>query len=186
MKYFVVPDLIDNSKFEIIGAQGFIPQDVICLAPLMPDGSTCTDATIIDLIISETEAFGLTSVETTAVVNLDKISAKNASEASAKLAEAPRSAIRRAVAFGNQLVEDFSVENVVLGITVDMMTGPVLTKMSPVSDALRSGSLHEAISRLKSIPAQDKDVKYITDVRLLDAVNKIETFLGVPLSQTLV
>lgn len=93
--------------------------------------------------------------------------------------------IRAARTFGNQMVEDFSVDNVLLGITQDGMTGEVLNKMSQVIVALQSGSLYEAMDRIKAIPEEDKDVKYITDDRLLDALNKIEMYLGLNVSLSL-
>lgn len=96
-----------------------------------------------------------------------------------------RSALRAAMSEGNQIVEDFTAENIVLGITADNMTGAVLDAMAPVMEALRSGSLYEAITRAKAVPAESKDDKYVTDSRLLAAVNRIETYLDIPLSETL-
>lgn len=107
----------------------------------------------------------------------------------AKDAEAPRlmaeAAVRSARALGNKMVEDFSVENVMLGITQDGMTGEVLDKMQGVIVALQSGSLYEAMDRMKAIPELDKDAKYVTDARLLAAVNQIEEHLGMVISQSL-
>jgi len=113
--------------------------------------------------------------------------ATKASEVDAADADAAvRGALRSAMALGNQIIEDFAAENIVLGITADGMTGDVLTAMAPVMDALRTGSLHEAIARAKAIPAEDKDVKYVTDARLLEAVNRMEEHLGIdPISATL-
>jgi hypothetical protein len=95
------------------------------------------------------------------------------------------SLLRAAKSFGNQLAEEFTVENMALGITQDDMAGEVLDKMASVLLALQSGSLHEAIKRIKEIPVELKDEKYITDTRLLEAVNKIEAYLGLELSQEL-
>jgi hypothetical protein len=96
-----------------------------------------------------------------------------------------RSMVRAAIAFGNNLIEEFIMENIVLGITQDGMSATVLNVMAPASEALRFGSLYVAIERLKAIPAESKDAKYVTDARLLQAVNKIEQYLNVPLSETL-
>ena len=110
---------------------------------------------------------------------------KKAADVQAAQAEALRQIIIGAEAFGKKLSQDFKIENVVLGITQDGMTGTVLDKMSRVMAALDSGSLHEAISRIKAIPEADKDAKYITDARLLEAANKLEAYLGLPLSTEL-
>lgn len=98
---------------------------------------------------------------------------------------AVRGALKAAMALGNQIIEDFAAENIVMGITVDGMTGQVLNVMGPMMDALRTGSLHEAISRAKAIAPEDKDPKYITDARLLQAVNRMEEHLQIPLSDNL-
>jgi len=76
-----------------------------------------------------------------------------------------RAVVRAAIAFGNAIIEEFTVENIMLGITQDNMTETVLDIMAPASEALRSGSLYAAITRIKAIPAESKDAKYITDVR---------------------
>lgn len=96
-----------------------------------------------------------------------------------------RSAISRAMAFGNTLITEFAADNVMLGITVDGMTGAVLDKMASVAAAATTGSLYEAIARIKAIPEEDKDAKYITDARLLELCNKVETYLNIPLSESL-
>jgi len=58
----------------------------------------------------------------------------------------------------------------------------VLDRMQSVMIAAQSGSLYEMIVRLRAIPAESKDAKYITDARILACINKIETYLGLPLS----
>lgn len=110
-----------------------------------------------------------------------------AAEVDAQDADAAvRGALKSAMALGNQIIEDFAAENITMGITADGMTGTVLTVMAPVMDALRTGSLHEAIARAKAIDPADKDAKYVTDARLLAAVNRMEEHLGItPLSTTL-
>lgn len=123
------------------------------------------------------------------LVNGAPVLQENAALKSAKAAAAPLKAAKAAVAsamsFGSALVEDFAAENVLLGITADGMTGAVLDNMASVMNALKSGSLYEAIVRIKAMPAESKDAKYITDSRLLEAVNKLEAFLGLPLSSSL-
>ena len=89
-------------------------------------------------------------------------------------------AISTAMAFGQSLVTEFAVENVMLGITQDGKTGEVLDKMAPVMTAVQSGSLYEAIARAKAI--DDFDSKYVTHDRLYAFINKIEAYLGLQLS----
>jgi hypothetical protein len=96
-----------------------------------------------------------------------------------------RSSIERAIAFGHEIVSEFAAENVLLGITVEGKTGEVLTKLASVQLAVQAGSLHEAISRIRAIPETDYDTKYITASRLLTFVNRIEAYLGLPLSTEL-
>lgn len=87
--------------------------------------------------------------------------------------------------FGDSLMNEFTVENVLLGITTDAMTGTVRKNMVEVISALQTGSLRDAIIEARAVPLASKDVKYITDARLLSFVNKIETHLGIALSATL-
>lgn len=93
--------------------------------------------------------------------------------------------LSNAMNFGSQLMKDFTKENIVLGITQDGMTGTVRKNMIEVISALQTGSLYDAIAEAKAIPVEAKDAKYITDVRLLAFVNKIEQYLGIALSTTL-
>lgn len=86
--------------------------------------------------------------------------------------------------FGQALMVSFAAENVLLGITYDGQTGVVLNKLVDVKNALTSGSLYEAITRIRTIDPADYDVKYITEARLLIFINKIETYLGIPLSES--
>jgi hypothetical protein len=41
------------------------------------------------------------------------------------------------------------------------------------------------MSRIKTVPAESKDAKYVTDARLLEALNRIEEHLGLPLSDNI-
>lgn len=96
-----------------------------------------------------------------------------------------RSAVTNAMAFGSKLMEDFIVENAKMGITQDNMSEAVLDALAPVEAALRTGTLHVALKRLKTIPVELKDPKYITNERLLAFINRLEEYLGLPLSVTL-
>jgi hypothetical protein len=104
---------------------------------------------------------------------------------SPSLTDIVKQSINNAMVFGQSLLLDFSTENVLMGITQEGKTGEVLSKLSTVLPAIQSGSLYEAISRIKSIPSSDYDSKYITEARLLIFINKIEVYLGIPLSTEL-
>lgn len=90
-----------------------------------------------------------------------------------------------AMAFGTELMKEFTRENIKMGITQDNMTGTVRKNMAEVIMALQTGSLYDAITEAKAITNDKKDSKYITDARLLSFINKIETQLGVALTQSL-
>ena len=92
--------------------------------------------------------------------------------------DSSQKAVTAARAFANKLIDEFAGENRRLGIIEDDMTGPVITRMQNVLMALYTGSLPEAIVRVKAIPTEDKDPKYITDARLLVFVNKTRQYLG--------
>lgn len=89
------------------------------------------------------------------------------------------------IQFGNDLIKSITIENMMMGITQDGMTSQVRKAMGEALMALMTGSLYDAIDELKAIPEDKKDGKYITDARLLAAINKIETFLGKPKSISL-
>lgn len=87
--------------------------------------------------------------------------------------------------WGADLMDQFAVENSLMGVTTDNMTDTVLNVMGGVMTAVLSGSLKEAIRRAKAISPSDYDAKYITAARLLVYVNRIETKLGITLSGSL-
>lgn len=175
MKYYLVPNSSNPAERVKIGASGFAPANGILLSPeLAQEDARCL------IVSTEVNEHG----EELQVVSVDQaIKAQlAANEAASAQAQVLRDMVRNAKSFGSQIVEDFTIQNVLLGITADNMTGTVLNRMANVILALQSGSLHEAISRAKSVPAEHKDAKYITDARLLAAVNAIETYLNLPLS----
>lgn len=87
--------------------------------------------------------------------------------------------------FGDNLIKEFTTENMVMGITQDGMTSAVRKAMTEVILALNTASLYDAIDEARAIPEDKKDVKYITDARLLEFINKIEAYLEMPLSTEL-
>lgn len=93
--------------------------------------------------------------------------------------------IEDAMNFANKLMVEFTTENIMMGITADGMTGPVRKALQEVIMCLITGSLYDAITEIRAIPLEKKDPKYLTDARLLVFINKIETYLQIPLSTTL-
>lgn len=90
-----------------------------------------------------------------------------------------------AIAFGNKLTTAFAAENISLGITVENKTGEILDKLQNVLVSVQAGSLYEAIARLRAIPQENYDAKYITATRVLKFINNLETYLNIPLSNSI-
>jgi len=131
--------------------------------------------------VSAVQAVAYAPEHYAAIVDANLVIAK----AAAAQLRAIQNALSSAKSFGEAIMNEFTVENITLGITADVMTGTVRKNMSEVIMALQTGSLYDAIIEAKLIPAIQKDAKYITDARLLSFVNKIETKLGITLSTTL-
>lgn len=87
--------------------------------------------------------------------------------------------------FGFNLIISFAAENILLGISQLGMTTSVRATTAGVVNALMTGSLYDAIAEAKAIPAENKDSVFVTDARLLTFINKIETYLGISLSESL-
>lgn len=87
--------------------------------------------------------------------------------------------------FGNQLIDDFAAENILLGITQANMTNSVRKTLSEVTACLMTGSLYDAMLEARAIPNDKKDATFITNARLLAFINKIEIYLNLPLSTQL-
>ena len=103
--------------------------------------------------------------------------------------------------FIKRLINVFASENIAMGITQSGKTAQVLGLFSkkynvpetnlllPVSlkESFDTGSLYVAIDVLQKVRDTPSDFSglspFITDARLLEMKNKIETFLGVPLSE---
>jgi len=100
--------------------------------------------------------------------------------------------------FIKDLINTFAAENMALGITQAGKTADVLglfvkgydlhSNSRPLSlrDCFDTGSLYEAcnvIEHIRGAPSEFSGMDpFITDARLLEMKNKIETFLGIPLS----
>lgn len=93
--------------------------------------------------------------------------------------------LRNAKMFGESVIEDFTLQNMKLGITQDGKTNDVRKATSQVRSALTSGSLKDAILEIRGIPEEQKDGKYLTNTRLLQTINKLEAYMGLSLSESL-
>jgi hypothetical protein len=105
--------------------------------------------------------------------------------ASSPIIDHVKRSIREAMEFGSGMIVEFAAENVLLGITVESKTGEVLDKLSGVMLAVTSGSLYDAIAKIRAIPSESYDSKYITAARMLAFINKVEDYLGVPRSTSI-
>jgi hypothetical protein len=94
-------------------------------------------------------------------------------------------AIQDAINFGLICIKEFSAQNVLLGITQSGMTGVVLTHLHNVMQALMAGSLYEALSRVRAINPADYDGVFLSETRILVFINKIEKYLGLPISTSI-
>lgn len=87
-------------------------------------------------------------------------------------------AILRAADFGNSLIVEYAVSNVLSGYTLEQVKD-IIAKTSKVQVALKSGSLYVALDELSNI---ETDETVITAAKILLFKNKIESYLGLPLS----
>jgi len=92
--------------------------------------------------------------------------------------------IKASRSFGQELIDDFTAENTLLGIAKakPATAAALITATDPVMKALSSGSLHIAISAIKALPQNAFDGLYLTAERALIFRRKIEAYLGLPLS----
>ena len=86
---------------------------------------------------------------------------------------------------GQQIINDSATENIMLGITQAGKTSIVRKALREVVDCLVTGSLYDAIAEIRAIPQESYDSTFITPVRMLKIINKIETYLKQPLSTEL-
>lgn len=137
------------------------------------------------LIISDTQTTvgtisDLTTEEETTLAGL--VTAHTATPSSTEFV---RQVIYNSIEFGVSLVIEFATENVLLGITQAGMTTTVRNNMIEVLSAIQTGSLYDARSVLLNLPEESKDSTFITNARIIQFVNKIETYLGLPLTTEL-
>jgi len=88
-------------------------------------------------------------------------------------------AIARAIVFGQGLILEYATSNILSGFTLEQIKD-IMTRTSAVQQALNTGSLYVALDALDNV---ETDETVITSIRILEFKNKIETYLGLPLSE---
>jgi hypothetical protein len=88
-------------------------------------------------------------------------------------------AIARAVVFGQGLILEYATSNVIAAFSLEQIKD-IMTRTAAVQQALNTGSLYVAMDALDNI---ETDETLITPTRVLEFKNKIETYLGLPLSE---
>jgi len=94
-------------------------------------------------------------------------------------ADVVSAAIANAVVFGQGLILEYATSNVIASFTLEQIKDN-MTRTATVQQALNTGSLYVALDALDNIESDDT---VITPARVLEFKNKIETYLGLPLSE---
>jgi hypothetical protein len=96
--------------------------------------------------------------------------------------------VNAAMVFGQNLVVQYSVENILSGITQAGQTIPVATYLQVVSYYLNSGSLYAALTEIATLIADTSSTKaalspYVTNNILYNYLNQIQTYLNLPITE---
>jgi len=81
--------------------------------------------------------------------------------------------------FGEDLINEFTKENVLMGITQSGQTNAVRKALQETWLAIQTGSLHDAIYEAEQVT---RTSPFLTEARLRNFINEIEAYLGEPLS----
>lgn len=95
-----------------------------------------------------------------------------------ELAKAKISAARD---FGHDLIEDFAVGNMLLGIVPAGKTEAVTMYLHKLNHFVENGSLYAAVEEIDAIMARGVDsslAPFVTDARLIEFKAKIQTYLN--------
>jgi hypothetical protein len=106
-------------------------------------------------------------------------------ESNAAMISVKNNILAPAIEFGTNTIRKFASENILLGITQAGMTSLVRLRTEQVISCLFTGSLYDAMVQIRAIPPENKDATFITDARLLAAINDIEDYLGMTRSESL-
>lgn len=98
-----------------------------------------------------------------------------------------KTAISVAITFGTELLADFAVENVMLGITASGKLPTLINYLHWLGHCIVTGSLHSAVTELDALIADVSLTKlelapFVTNARLITYKHRIQTFLGDPLT----
>lgn len=98
-----------------------------------------------------------------------------------------QASIQNAQTFGNNLLLEFAADNVLAGITQAGKTIPVSDYLENAYNYLSAGSLYAGIQEINTLIADTSDDKtncapFITNDVLYNYMNKIQTYLGIPLT----
>lgn len=94
-------------------------------------------------------------------------------------------AVQPARTFGETLLDEFSAENLLLGIVESGLKRSVRILLHDVVECIKLGDLTGAIEEARLIPSANYDPVFVNADRLLVYVNKIEDYLGMERSETL-
>jgi hypothetical protein len=84
--------------------------------------------------------------------------------------------------FGQLLIDEFAAQNILLGITASGLTNQVRKALGETTMCLLTGSLYDAIHEAKAIPQSSWDGTFINEARIIYFINRIESYLGIPLT----
>jgi hypothetical protein len=125
-----------------------------------------TEGTVVHIhYVSETDAAALT-----AIVN---------AHIPVSASDTVKAAIANAVVFGQGLILEYATSNVISAFTLEQIKD-IMTRTAAVQQALNTGSLYVAMDALDNL---ETDETLITPTQALEFKNKIETYLGLPLSE---
>lgn len=128
-----------------------------------------SDSTNVSVVLSDTPNQTQIDAVNSTIANHNSIDVKNI--------------IRSAILFGQELTLDFAAENVAMGITQAGKTKLIADTCQSAFYYLSTGSLYEARTEMLDLTITEPMSPFLTHARRLAFVNKIEQYLGIPLSE---
>lgn len=98
-----------------------------------------------------------------------------------------QAAIQAAMTFGQQLIVQYSAQNVAAGVTQAGQTQAVANYLGPMINYLITGSLYAAVEQINTYIADTSSTKtglspFVTNDILYAYLNQIQTYLKIPLT----
>lgn len=140
------------------------------------DGIVCDSSGLTIMFLDNSSSY--VEPDTTAV--LDYWDNLQASDLAPTINEIIASLLDSAVVFGEKMIKEATVGNMLLGITQAGKTAAVSDCLSKMQTYLKNGSLYAAIDEINHL-LEDLDADlapFITEARLIEYKQKIQTFLG--------